>query len=57
MLSTTSPKIVGPSDGDAVTLQTTGVRFMVPGADADSRFSLVEHPIPPRGARRSAAPP
>ena len=44
-----SPKIVGPTDGESVTLQTIGVRFMIPGADTDTRFSLVEHPIPPRG--------
>ena len=46
---TAAPTIVGPTDGEAVTLQTIGVRFMIPGADADSRFSLVEHPMPPRG--------
>ena len=45
----TAPKIVGPADGESVTLQTIGVRFMVPGADSETRFSLVEHPIPPRG--------
>ena len=48
MLTLSSPKIVGPADGEAVTLQTIGTRFMVPGADTDSRFSLVEHPMPPR---------
>ena len=48
-LTTASPMIVGPTDGDAVTLQTIGVRFMIPGADSDGRFSLVEHPMPPRG--------
>ena len=49
MVSTTSPMIFGPADGESVTLQTVGVRFMIPGADTDTRFSLVEHPIPPRG--------
>src|SRR5829696_9133289 len=48
MSATAMPKIVGPNDGESVTLQTIGVRLMVPGADADARFSLVEHPIPPR---------
>ena len=48
MLST-SPTIVGPADGESVTLQTLGVRFMIPGADTGTRFSLVEHPMPPRG--------
>ena len=44
----TSPRVLGPADGESVTLQTIGVRFMVPGADSDGRFSLVEHPMPPR---------
>jgi len=47
--ATTSPTIIGPTDGESVTLQTIGVRFMIPGADSDGRFSLVEHPMPPRG--------
>ena len=47
MPTTTAPTIIGPTDGDSVTLQTIGVRFMIPGADSDSRFSLVEHPMPP----------
>src|SRR3954449_3718626 len=46
--STATPKIIGPTDGESVTLQTIGVRFMIPGADSDTRFSLVEHPMPPR---------
>jgi mannose-6-phosphate isomerase-like protein (cupin superfamily) len=45
---TTAPTIIGPTDGESVTLQTIGVRFMIPGADTDTRFSLVEHPMPPR---------
>ncbi len=48
-----SPTIIGPSDGLSVTLQTIGVRFMIPGVDSDARLSLVEHPMPPR---RLAAP-
>ena len=51
--ATTSPTIIGPTDGESVTLQTIGVRFMIPGVDTDARFSLVEHPMPPR---RLAAP-
>ena len=50
---TASPTIIGPTDGESVTLQTVGVRFMVPGADTDGGFSLVEHPMP---ARALAAP-
>ena len=43
----TQPIVVGPDDGKLVTLQTIGVRYMVPGEDTENRFSLVEHPIPP----------
>jgi mannose-6-phosphate isomerase-like protein (cupin superfamily) len=49
MSTTTSPTIIGPTGGESVTLQTIGVRFMIPGADTDTRFSLVEHPMPARG--------
>ena len=49
MPTTTAPTIIGPTDGEAVTLQTIGVRFMIPGADTGERLSLVEHPMPPRG--------
>src|SRR3954470_16724699 len=49
MLTAASPTIIGPTDGESVALQTIGVRFMIPAADTDSRFSLVEHPMPPRG--------
>jgi mannose-6-phosphate isomerase-like protein (cupin superfamily) len=48
MLTTASPTIIGPADGESVTLQTVGVRFMIPGSDTGARLSLVEHPIPPR---------
>ena len=48
MPTTTAPTIVGPTDGESVSIQTIGVRFMIPAADTDSRLSLVEHPIPPR---------
>jgi mannose-6-phosphate isomerase-like protein (cupin superfamily) len=41
-------KIVGPQDGKAGTLGSIGVRFMIDGPEADERFSLVEHPMPPR---------
>src|SRR4051794_32338742 len=43
-----APKIVGPADGESITLQTIGVRFMIPSTDTGERFSLVEHPMPPR---------
>src|SRR4029450_10776195 len=47
--TTAAPTIIGPTGGESVTLQTIGVRFMIPGADTDTRFSLVEHPMPARG--------
>ena len=43
------PRLVGPDDGERVDLATLGVRFMVWGAESGGGFSLVEHPIPPRG--------
>ena len=43
-----TPRIVGPTDGKSGMLGAIGVRFMLGGHDADERFSLVEHPMPPR---------
>ena len=43
-----APKIVGPQDGKAGFLGSIGVRFMIDGAEAGDRFSLVEHPMGPR---------
>jgi len=44
----TAATVVGPSDGKSGFLGSIGVRFMIDGADADERFSLVEHPMGPR---------
>ena len=41
-------KVVGPKDGKAGWLGSIGVRFMIDGTEAGERFSLVEHPMPPR---------
>jgi mannose-6-phosphate isomerase-like protein (cupin superfamily) len=41
-------KVVGPHDGKAGSLGSIGVRFMLDGDEAGDRFSLVEHPMPPR---------
>jgi mannose-6-phosphate isomerase-like protein (cupin superfamily) len=41
-------RVLGPNEGEAGSLGSIGVRFMIDGADADERFSLVEHPMPPR---------
>ena len=43
-----SARVVGPGDGKSGFLGSIGVRFMIDGEEADDRFSLVEHPMPPR---------
>ena len=40
--------MLGPGDGKAVDLGSIGVRFMIRSEESGGRFSLVEHPIPPR---------
>jgi mannose-6-phosphate isomerase-like protein (cupin superfamily) len=40
-------RVLGPTEGKAGSLGGIGVRFMIDGADAGERFSLVEHPMPP----------
>ena len=40
--------ILGPEQGDRVRLNALGVRFMIDGWATGGRFSLVEHPLPPR---------
>jgi quercetin dioxygenase-like cupin family protein len=52
-MEATAAKIVGPCDGKAGFLGSIGVRFMIDGAEAGERFSLVEHPM---SARALAAP-
>ncbi len=47
-MAVTEAKVVGPNDGKAGWLGSIGVRFMIDGAEADERFSLVEHPMPPK---------
>jgi mannose-6-phosphate isomerase-like protein (cupin superfamily) len=46
-------KVVGPGDGVEGFLGSIGVRFLIDGAEAGERFSLVEHPM---SARALAAP-
>jgi mannose-6-phosphate isomerase-like protein (cupin superfamily) len=50
MMETTaaSVKVVGPNEGAEGFLGSIGVRFMIDGAEAAERFSLVEHPMSPR---------
>lgn len=40
--------VLGPEEGEALHLFALGVRFMIPGSATGGRFSLVEHPMPPR---------
>ena len=46
--TTTGPKLAGPRDAQEGFLGSIGVRFMIDGAEAGERFSLVEHPMSPR---------
>src|SRR3954454_25254757 len=48
MAMTATTKLVGPHDGKAGFLGSIGVRFMIDGAEAGERFSLIEHPMSPR---------
>ena len=41
-------KVVGPEDGREGFLGSIGVRFLIDGAEAGERFTLVEHPMSPR---------
>jgi mannose-6-phosphate isomerase-like protein (cupin superfamily) len=47
-LTTTAPRIISPAEGVEGFLGSIGVRFLIDGADAAERFSLVEHPMSPR---------
>jgi mannose-6-phosphate isomerase-like protein (cupin superfamily) len=42
------PKIIGPQDAQDGFLGSIGVRWMIDGAEADQRLSLVEHAMSPR---------
>jgi mannose-6-phosphate isomerase-like protein (cupin superfamily) len=42
-------KVFGPRDGRLGSLGAIGVRFMVGGDESGGGFSLVEHPMVPRG--------
>lgn len=44
----TKATVIGPEDGKAGFLGSIGVRFMIDGPESSERFSLVEHPMPPR---------
>ena len=40
--------VVTPDDGETVWLLRLGARGVLAGGETDGRFSLVEHPLPPR---------
>ena len=47
-MDATTARVLGPTDGKSGFLGSIGVRFMIDGGESDERFSLVEHPMPPR---------
>ena len=47
-MSVSVRSVLGPGEGEAVNLLALGVRFMIDGEATGGRFSLVEHPLPPR---------
>jgi mannose-6-phosphate isomerase-like protein (cupin superfamily) len=47
-MEATAVRIIGPNDDQEGFLGSIGVRFMIDGAEAGQRFSLVEHPMSPR---------
>jgi len=47
-MEATAVRIIGPSDATEGFLGSIGVRWMIDGAEAGQRFSLVEHPMSPR---------
>jgi quercetin dioxygenase-like cupin family protein len=47
-MATAVRHVLGPDEGESVNLLALGVRFMIDGNATDGRFSLVEHPLPPR---------
>ena len=46
--TTADVRIIGPDGASEGFLGSIGVRFMIDGAEAGERFSLVEHPMSPR---------
>lgn len=39
---------IDPAEGDLVDLGSLGVHWKIEGVESEGRFSVVEHPIPPR---------
>ncbi len=49
MQTTRNPHVLGPDEGEQVRLLALGVRFLIDGQTTGGRFSMVEHPLQPRG--------
>jgi mannose-6-phosphate isomerase-like protein (cupin superfamily) len=47
-MTSNPPKKIGPRDGEFAFLGGVDARFLIGGEDAGQRFTLVEHPLPPR---------
>jgi quercetin dioxygenase-like cupin family protein len=47
-MQTIDRHVIGPDDGETLQLFRLRVRFLVDGEATGGRFSLVEHPLPPR---------
>ena len=47
-MEATAVRSIGPDDAQEGFLGSIGVRFMIDGAEAGQRLSLVEHPMSPR---------
>lgn len=45
---TVTRSLIRPDEGEQVRLMALGVRFLIDGESTGGRFSLVEHPLPPR---------
>ena len=52
-MEATAARVLSPTDGKVGFLGSSGVRFMIDGAESEGGFSLVEHPM---SARALAAP-
>ena len=52
-MGTTTPKVIGPTDGILGFLGSIGVRFLIDGSESGGGFSLVDHPM---SARALGAP-
>src|SRR3954468_16861351 len=47
METTAAPKLIGPNDAEEGFLGSVAVRWLIDGAEADQRFSVVDHAMSP----------